>query len=189
MSLDELIHRILDLSASPKPHIVAISGFGGSGKSTLARQLAAALGNTEIVSIDEFWIPDRDRLSEDWTVFDRDRLLQQVLIPASRAEPIRYQPFDWNQGQLGDWRSLNASGYLIIEGISTLHPNLLPYYQFKIWIDCSLELAQTRGLNRGKTEYNIDETEAWINRWTPNDRAYFNKYRPDLTADFIYAAD
>ncbi len=185
--MNPLVQRISALSAAQNPIVIAISGFGGSGKSTLARELAAQLQETEIISIDDFWIPDRDQLSEDWAAFDRDRLLKQVLIPAACNEAIRYQRFDWHQGKLGNWRTLNASTYLIIEGISTLHPNLLPYYQFKIWVDCSLEVAQVRGLNRGKTEYNIDETEAWTDRWTPNDRAYFQKYHPDLKADFIYS--
>lgn len=187
MSLDQLVQHLLALSSPQKPIVVAISGFGGSGKSTLARQLAALLGETETVSIDDFWIPDRDRLSEDWAAFDRDRLLNQVLIPASQGKSIRYQRFDWHQRKLGDWHTLNSSSYLIVEGISTLHPNLLPYYQFKIWVDCPIDVAQARGLYRGETEYNVDETEAWIDRWTPNDRAYFRKYRPDLNADFIYA--
>ncbi|KAM3091161.1 hypothetical protein ACKFKG_26915 [Phormidesmis sp. 146-35] len=43
-------------------------------------------------------------------------------------------------------------------------------------------MAQKRGLDRGKHEYGIDETEHWINVWAPNDRAYFEKYCPDLTS-------
>jgi len=181
-----MILQIADQIRSRSHFLIAIAGFGGSGKTTLAKQLAQALGQTEIVSIDEFWLPDRNVLSEDWIVFDRDRLKYQVLIPASQKQAITYQVFDWQQNKLGGWKSLPRSNYLIIEGISVLHPDLLPYYDFKIWVDCPLEVAQARGLNRGKTEYNIDESDIWINCWTPNDRAYFEKYRPDLQADYLY---
>lgn len=182
----QLVEAILKLThPCAQPILIGVSGFGGSGKSTLARRLAKQLDAAEVVSMDEFWIPERDVLSSDWTVFDRDRLEHQVLIPALQGNPIRYQVFDWHRGRLEDWRELTAA-YLIIEGISALHPNLLPYYQFKIWVECSLEVAQLRGLRRGKTEYNIDEAESWIGRWTPNDRAYFETYRPDLQANFSY---
>lgn len=184
-----MISEIADLIRSrcqSFPFVIGISGFGGSGKSTLAKQLAEELGQTAIVSIDEFWLPDQNVLSEDWIVFERDRLKQQVLIPASQQQTIAYQVFDWQTGKLGNWRSLPRSNYLIIEGISVLHPDLLPFYGFTVWVDCSLEVAQTRGLHRGKTEYNIDESEIWINCWTPNDRAYFEKYRSDLAADYQY---
>lgn len=168
------------------PFLIGISGFGGSGKSTLAREIAQQLESVETVSIDEFWLPDCNVLSEDWIVFDRDRLRQQVIIPAHQNQPITYQVFDWEQGKLGNLKQLPDSNYLIIEGISVLHPDLCSSYGFTIWVDCPLELAQARGLNRGKTEYNIDESEIWINCWTPNDRAYFEKYRPDLKADYLY---
>ena len=182
----QLVEAILRLAPPfDQPILIGISGFGGSGKSTLARRLAKQLAAAEVVSMDEFWIPEQDVLSSDWIVFDRDRLEHQVLIPALQGNPIRYQVFDWHQGKLGDWREITAD-YLIVEGISALHPNLLPYYRFKIWVECSLDVAQLRGLRRGKIAYNIDETESWINRWTPNDRAYFEVYRPDLQADFSY---
>lgn len=181
-----MVAPLADLIRSRSDFLIGISGFGGSGKSTLAKQLAQELGQTEIVSIDEFWIPDRNVLSEDWIVFDRDRLKQQVLIPASQRQAITYQVFDWQTGALGGWISLPRSNYLIVEGISVLHPHLLPYYGFKIWVNCPLEVAQARGLNRGKTEYNIDESDIWTSCWTPNDRAYFEKYRPDLQADYLY---
>ncbi|MBW4540754.1 MAG: AAA family ATPase [Myxacorys chilensis ATA2-1-KO14] len=169
-----------------QPISIGISGFGGSGKSTLSRRLVKQLHAAEVISMDEFWVPERDVRLSDWTVFDRDRLEHQVLIPATQGNPIRYQVFDWHQGKLKDWREIEVVDYLIIEGISALHPTLLPYYRFKIWVDCSLEVAQQRGLRRGTTEYNIDETESWVERWTPNDRVYFQKYRPDLQANFLY---
>jgi uridine kinase len=187
LSVNHLLDLVEKVSALSKQHplVVGISGFGGSGKSTLAKSLANRL-DAEIVSLDEFWLPENDVLSINWEVFDRARLEQQVLIPAFKEQPIRYQVFDWQQGKLGEWRSLKNTSYLIVEGISALHPNLLQYYDFKIWVDCPLELAQKRGLDRGKYEYGIDETEHWINVWAPNDRAYFEKYRPDLLADFLY---
>ncbi|MBW4421608.1 MAG: hypothetical protein KME13_20690 [Myxacorys californica WJT36-NPBG1] len=132
----QLTEAILGLP-NPQNQLISIgiSGFGGSGKSTLARRLAKQLHAAAVVSMDEFWVAERDVRSSDWTVFDRDRLEHQVLIPATQGNPIRYQVFDWHQGKLGGWREIEVIDYLIVEGISALHPSLLPYYHSRFgWI-------------------------------------------------------
>jgi uridine kinase len=195
VKLDEHLQPILEiihsrLTHTDQPFLIAISGFGGSGKSTLARALKRALEQTlesaTIIGMDEFWNPNGDVRSSDWTAFDRNRLEAQVLRPTRAGQAIRHQEFDWQTAQLGAWRDVPASQYLIIEGISALHPNLLEYYDFRVWVDCPLETARDRGLARGYAKGN-DETEVWTTRWLPNDRDYFEKYRPDRLADFVYS--
>lgn len=187
-----LENLLAQLSDHPKPleraFLIGISGFGGSGKSTLAQNLAQALPDVQTVGMDDFWLHSRDERSSDWPAFDRERLETQVLQPARAGLPVRYQRYDWNQQALGDWVELPASDFLIVEGISALHPNLLPYYDFTVWVDCPLEIAKERGLARGYG-WGIDETKVWEGRWMPNDADYFAKYRPDLQTDFLYPND
>jgi uridine kinase len=192
---DEKLQPILEiiqtrLKQINQPFIIGISGFGGSGKSTLAQALKQALENTlksaTIIGMDEFWNPNSDVRSSDWMAFDRDRLEAQVLLPARSGQAIRYQEFDWQTAQLGAWQDVTANQYLIIEGISALHPNLLEHYDFRIWVDCPLETARDRGLARGYARGN-DQTEVWTTRWLPNDHDYFQKYRPDRLTDFVYS--
>lgn len=168
-----------------QPFLLGISGFGGSGKSTLAKNLAEVLLHAQIVAMDDFWLHSNDVRSSDWPAFDRERLEAQVLKPAQAGQAVRYQRYDWKAQALGEWIEVPSSDFLIVEGISALHPNLLPYYDFKIWVDCPLETAKERGLARGYG-WGIDETKVWLERWMPNDADYFVKYRPDLQADFIY---
>ncbi len=136
--------------------------------------------------MDEFWNSDGDVCSSDWTAFDRDRLEAQVLLLARAGQAICYQEFDWQTAQLGAWRDVPASRYLIIEGISAQHPNLLEHYDFRVWVDCPFETARNRGLARGSARGN-DQTEIWTTRWLPNDRDYFQKYCPDRLADYVYS--
>ena len=126
-----------------------------------------------------------DVRSSDWLAFNRERLEAQVLRPARSSQRIRYQVYDWNQQALGTWAEFPDHDVLIVEGISALHPNLLPYYDLTVWVDCPLEVAMEPGLARGYG-WGIDETQVWLERWQPNDHDYFHKYRPDLQANVLY---
>lgn len=165
--------------------IIAISGFGGSGKSTLAVKLKEQLDDAEIIAADDFIISRCKERTADWNSYDRPRLQKQVLEPALRGEPIRYQVYDWKNDRLGEWRTTSKSKYLIIEGLSILHPDLRKYYDFKIWVDCPLEIATQRGIRRDR-EWGNDHDDLWLNIWMPNELDFMAKYRPDLAADITY---
>src|SRR5205085_2679991 len=125
---EELLQRITQLSDSRKrPIIVVVSGFGGSGKSTLAEKLKEELGDAEIVSLDAFIVDQLQKRSEDWDGFDRERFRSQVLDPATRGETVEYEEYDWSTNKIAGWRSLSKSKYLIVEGCSLLHPDLLQF--------------------------------------------------------------
>lgn len=164
--------------------IVAISGYGGSGKSTLAEALQQQLGNAEVISSDDFIINRCAERTADWNSYDRPRLRSQVLEPASRGQAIRYQVYDWEKNQLGKWRTVPKSTYLLIEGVSILHPDLRHFYDYALWLDCPLTIATKRGMQRDR-EWGNDHDDMWNNIWMPNERDYFEKYKPDLAADII----
>jgi uridine kinase len=169
-----------------RPLIIAISGFGGSGKSMLAEKLRRQLGNAQVVSIDDFILERNAGRSADWNSFDRARMRNQVLEPAACGKTVRYQVYDWKEDRLGKWRTVPPCDYLILEGISVLHPNLRGYYDFKIWIDCPLKVATERAIQRDR-QWGNDHDTLWRTVWAPNDRDYFKKYRPDLAADTVLA--
>jgi uridine kinase len=169
-----------------RPLIIAITGFGGSGKSTLAEKLRRQLNNAQVVSIDDFILERNAGRSVDWDSFDRDRLRQQVLAPAMDGRGFNYQVYDWKEDKLGKRRTVPKCDYLIVEGISVFHPGLCDYYDFKIWVDCPLNIATARAVQRDR-QWGNDHDELWRTVWSPNDRGYFHKYRPDLAADIKVA--
>jgi uridine kinase len=170
------------------PLIIAISGFSGSGKTTLAAKLKEHLGNTEIVAADDFILHQLKGRDADWSNHDRLRLQKQVLEPASHGKTIHYRRYDWLNDQLSEWRTVPPSQYLVIEGQSVLHPDLRQFYDFKIWIDCTLETAMKRGMRRDR-KLGVNHDELWLNIWTPNDRDFLAKYHPDKAADITFNAN
>lgn len=183
-----LLSRVVELQAPlARPIIIAVSGFGGAGKSTLAERLREQLGDAEVVSIDSFIVNRLQKRSDDWEGFDRERFRTQVLEPVTRGETARYEEYDWETNAMAGWRSVPRVACLIVEGISVLHPGLLRYYDFTIWIDCPFEIAARRGAERDRRDGN-DHDNYWFEVWMPNEQDFFDKYHPDESADFVYPA-
>ena len=70
--------------------------------------------------------------------------------------------------------------YLIIEGISSYHPSIAQYYDFKIWINTPIEIAKKRGHARDGASENAQHWDLWAE----NDLKYQREHHPEIQADF-----
>lgn len=177
--IQELIEQIKKLPRNQKTLLIAIDGRGGSGKSTLAKKLSEKIEKATIVHLDDFAYPQTDR----------QRLLEQVILPLTADMPARYQRFDWPTQQLAEWHEILPGGVVIIEGVSTLHDMLNQHYDYRIWIECSPEVGFARGLKRDKEVYGVDTTEDWITNWLPEEKQYVEQQQPQEQADFILESE
>ncbi len=182
--IERIATGIKQRSGKTKPLLIGIEGYGGSGKTTLAQELAAALGDAYVISMDDFIV--KEKLAEpswDGGAFDRDRLERQVLRPAHDGQPIAYQRLDWEKNTLSAPMTVPAVSYLIIEGISAYHPSIEGYYDVKLWVETPLAIAQARGHARDGSS----ENAAYWERWAQNDIAYQQQYHPEARADYVVA--
>lgn len=182
MQITEVAQKIISAKSTYHPVLIAIEGFGGAGKSTIANKLAETLGNAFVISVDDFIV--KEKLTEpswDKGSFDHARLEQQVLIPIKNGQPASYQKLLWQANQLSEPVVVPNVNFLIIEGISTYHPDIKDYYDYKIWIDTPIDVANKRGHVRDRSNEN---TQHW-KLWSQNDLRYQQKHHPELAADFV----
>ncbi len=185
--VDESVKQIADAimrRANPEGvTIIGIEGYGGSGKSTLATNLREILGNAYVINFDDFII--KNKISDaDKSGFDKQRLEQQVLIPAKEGKFITYQKLEWVENKLSEPIRVPGCKYLIVEGISCYHPSVAKYYDYKIWVEVSVEIAKQRGSKRDKDLGN-DNDKLW-EIWAKTDIEYQSKYHPEQQADFTF---
>ena len=181
VKLDDIVNAIKQGVRNNRPTLVAIEGFGGSGKSTLAERLKQSLPNAEVVKIDAFILKVPAQNAEPWErVFDRKRLEQQVLKPASEGQEISYQRLAWASNALGETTTLPKVVFLIVDGISSYHPDIEHYYDFKIWVEAPIDIAKQRGRQRDSD----NENAVLWDKWAACDLAYQQKYHSEQRADF-----
>ncbi len=170
-----------------RPVLVGISGFGGAGKSTLAEALHRSLPGSAVVPGDEFMRerPSAAR-SDDWSSVDRSRLVEQVLRPISLGQEASYQIYDWDAEALGRWVPVRATSAVIVEGVGLFHPELIPAFDLRVWIDVDLDTATARGIQRDTVVYSNPQTDLWERVWKPNDEEFFRRFSPDRAADLLY---
>jgi uridine kinase len=175
--VEVLVQKILPLKKNNQTLLIAIDGRGGSGKSTLAENLKEKLENVTIVHLDDFAYPMGGA--------DRQRLLDQIILPLKVNKVAKYQKRDFKTKELTTWHEIQPDGIVIIEGVITLHDLLEKYYDFKIWIECPAEIGYQRGVARDKNVYGIDTDKEWKEKWIPEEDKAIEEQQPQKKADFI----
>lgn len=182
----ELTKRIRLLLAKQDVVIVAISGHGGSGKSTLAESLAKDFGIAEeqIIRVDKFHAKNHMEAEDIYKQHEWQGLI--TLLKGARSDrQLCYLSRDWqgNEHEVG----ITRPRLLIVEGIRLVRPELLPYFDLSIWIDCPLEIASERAINRNREQGDSEEEiELWYTKWIPEAKQYYEQSQPEKIANFIY---
>lgn len=156
--------------------IVAIDGRCGSGKTNLGNFLKKNL-SCNLVHMDDFYLP-LPRREEHWREhpgknMDFDRLIQQVLEPATKGEGIRYAPYDCGKKAYGCEIMLPPNNLTILEGSYSQFPPLRPYYTKMYFLTCAPEVQKQRLQSREGEKYPMFE-----NLWIPLEEKYLALYPP-----------
>ncbi len=174
----DLLERLKNTQRKHKTLLIGIDGVGGAGKTALSESLKQNLSAACIVQLDDFYSPELNGA-------DRDRVLEQVLLPLENDIVAKYQIYDWRSNALNDWCTLKPGGIVIVEGVSALHSDFADKYDYRIWIDCSPEAGFRRGVARDKVRDGVDNTGKWRNIWMPLEKEYVESQQPQLRADYI----
>lgn len=185
-AVEQVLPRV-PAAREQRPVLVGVDGMGGAGKSTLAAALAAELPSACVVHADDFYGPEQ-RAWRDWDAragyeryFDHERLEAQLLQPLSAGVAGRFQRYDWDRRQLGDWVDVAAKGTVLVEGVYLLKPRLRGYWDLAIYVDAPPATRWRRLHARGEHE------AGWIARWTAAEDYYLARDDPLGAADIVVA--
>lgn len=181
-----LVKQIKELLRSQPVVVVAISGHGGSGKSTLADRLAKefAVADNQLVRIDSLHAQDYMQANSiykqhDWAT------LTNLLDKVRGSDRMNYLSRDWKGNE--KWIDVPRPNVVIVEGVRLIRPSLLPYFDLNVWIDCPLEFATERALERNRQQGDSEEAiDLWRTKWVPEAKEYVADAEPQKIADFVY---
>jgi hypothetical protein len=117
---------------------------------------------------------------------DFKRFEKEVLVPFTEGKnPIYYSKFDWDNNVVMDPTKIDHQGFLVVEGVGILRPELKKYYALAIWVDCPIEEAVRRGKKRDREVWHNPKDELWEGIWKKNDLEYYEEFKPKDNADLI----
>jgi len=158
--------------------LVVVDGPAGSGKTTFAGRLAAALGDVQVLHMDDFYEGWSGGLTPDtW-----ERLDGQVLAPLAAGRDGRYAHYDWRLGQFGEWRDVPLRPLLVLEGVGSAARPVDPFASLRVWVEAPEEVRLARGVARDGEQMRGE----WL-RWVAREAAHFaedgTRGRADLVVD------
>ncbi|HMI09969.1 MAG TPA: NB-ARC domain-containing protein [Candidatus Saccharimonadales bacterium] len=190
MNFDNLTKEIQNLLSEKEHVVIAVSGFGGSGKTTLAERLASHFKDSTLLQLDNFLINRGE--GSGWSGGYDWKRFEHVLLDAKAGKDLHYQWYDWPKDETKDWIDQPLPPLLIVEGVRLLQPNLHPYFDLKIWIDCSIETATEQGkardrANKADADFDIEShIRKWDDIWIPKEKEYLAHFSPTKDADILY---
>ncbi len=167
-----LLVRIDRLMAERERVLVAIDGGSASGKTTLGALLQSIYA-CPVFHMDDFFLrPEQrtpERFSEPGGNVDRERFLEEVLIPLREGRPVDYRRFDCATFTIAPPQRIEAGTLNIVEGAYSMHPDLAPYYDLTVFLAVSAEKQRERILKRNAPA----QAELFFDRWIPFEQCYF----------------
>ena len=164
------------------PFLIGIDGRCAAGKTTISAILSRKTG-WPVVHLDDFFLRPEQRTPERYAEpggnVDRERLLEEVMIPLEQHKAVTFQKFDCSCMKLGEAVSIPKADVIVFEGSYALHPELRDHYHLRVFLDVDprdqLERIEARN---GKEKRAVFEA-----RWIPLEETYFSFYQVASCAD------
>jgi uridine kinase len=168
----------------PGVRLLAIDGLPAAGKSTLADALAPRLG-AQCIYLDDFLRPEAEWPSREGASFPFEYIRYDEFMDAVRQLVRKgicsFAPFDWTSGRISPQRkTVRLDHPVIIEGVSTLHPELAPLYDLRIWVESDAASTLAASLKRGVGNW----AREWEVMFLPSVQLYL-RTDPEKRADLI----
>lgn len=167
------INKLLDES-DKEVILVAIDGPSGAGKSHLCDILNQNFC-CNIFHMDDFFLTPLlrtdERLKEAGGNVDYDRFALEILENIVHKNDFSYGIFDCRTLATKESLKVSHKRLNIVEGVYSLHPTLVEYYDYKIFLTLPCEKQLERILDRNG-EFMLNRFK---NEWIPLENIYFEK--------------
>ncbi len=163
---------------------LAIEGGSANGKTTLGKLLAQVYDCT-VFHMDDFFLrPEqrtKERFAEPGGNVDRERFLEEVLLPLHKQESVSYRRFDCSTFTLAEPALVIPSKLTVIEGAYSMHPELAEYYNLSVFLEISPELQRKRIEKRNTPEL----AKRFFEEWIPMEQRYFKELQVKERCDIL----
>lgn len=171
-TLERIVEEVEKAAAGKRRAIVAIDGRCAAGKSTLAARLRERFG-CPVVHMDHFFLRPEQRTAERYAEpggnVDRERLADEVLRPLREGGPVVYRPFDCHSQRLTEPVQIPDAPVVIVEGSYSCHPELIGYYDLKLF----LSVPPDEQLRRVIAREGPETAQIFREKWIPLEERYF----------------
>lgn len=169
--------------------IIGIDGRSGAGKTTLSALLAKDI-SAVVFHMDDYFLRQEqisdERLASPGENVDHERFYEEIVLPLSQGEKmVFHRRYDCHAQSLSPLMKTDINGPVIIEGSYAFHPSLLPFYDFKIFVDIDKERQKERIVNREGAR----KAEMFFKKWVPLEEKYFDHYHIKEISDHILMND
>ncbi len=139
--------------------LVAVDGRSGSGKTTIGDQVAAEL-NAPIVHLDDLY--------EGWSGLPgvADLVHEWIVLPLLEGRPARWRPYQWGTGTRGDWRTIEPSPVLVLEGCGAGSPPVRDSLALLVWVEIAEAVRQQRLRARPDWNSYLQHYQGWADAET-----------------------
>lgn len=165
--------------------LVAIDGRCAAGKTTMAFNLAKEL-SCNCIHMDDFFLQPKQRtpkrLEEPGGNVDYERFLEEVLLPLNQKKSFTFRPFECKTMDFGEPILVEPNSITIIEGSYACHPQLIEYYDLRIF----LSIDQAEQLKRIELRNGMKAAQMFSQKWIPLEEKYIKAFQVPDQCDITF---
>lgn len=168
------MNKLIEYITSGKHKVIGLDGPSGAGKSTLAKMLSEKYDVTVFHTDDYFLSQEQktpERLSLPGGNLDVERLEDEIMKNLDQ-ERITSNRFNCKEDILQLRAPVKKKSIVLVEGVYSLHPSLLKYYDLTVFIDIDRE-TQLKRIEERSGSFML---ERFIKEWIPLEDKYFSYF-------------
>ncbi|MBO5065745.1 MAG: deoxynucleoside kinase [Clostridia bacterium] len=163
--------------------LIAVDGPCASGKTTLANILKEEV-DCNVIPVDDFFLQPHQRTKERFEAvgenFDKERFLEEVILPLKSGKNFSYRPYDCKKEALSEAVGITRKPITVIEGVYSCHPDLNSFYDYRIFVKTD-KATQLRRLK----ERNPLLLSRFVSEWIPLEEKYFSAFDIENKCDLV----